>query len=206
MILNTKTQFLVANSLLRSGLICLGKKLWRFKQPTRAAKISENNRFCVPMHFKTNRFTFKKNPPPPPLLHPTKLCQSLNKSEYSLHGGEKSVPDYQSQSKYSRMQPQILHLALHSTLWSTCSAEVGYILEYLLSGVLAEQEYLQSKYSRMYAYANVSVAEIQGSLVDMSASLVDMQSSFYSRKSKYFSAKYFSALKKCTELRKVHCS
>ena len=30
----------------------------------------ENNRFRVPIHFATNRFTFEKNSPPPPLLHP----------------------------------------------------------------------------------------------------------------------------------------
>ena len=34
------------------------------------AKISGNNHFGVPMHFKTNRFTFKKFSTPPPLLHP----------------------------------------------------------------------------------------------------------------------------------------
>jgi len=31
---------------------------------------NQKTRFCVPIHFRTNRFTFKKNPPPPPLLHP----------------------------------------------------------------------------------------------------------------------------------------
>ena len=30
----------------------------------------ENNRLCVPIHFKTNCFIFEKFPPPPPLLHP----------------------------------------------------------------------------------------------------------------------------------------
>jgi len=31
---------------------------------------SEKTCFRVPMHFRTNRFTFNKNPPPPKLLHP----------------------------------------------------------------------------------------------------------------------------------------
>ena len=44
--------------------MCLGKKLQCFQQLTRAAKISGNNRFGVPMHFKTDRFPFKKCPPP----------------------------------------------------------------------------------------------------------------------------------------------
>jgi hypothetical protein len=30
----------------------------------------ENNRFRLPTHFQTNRFTLDKFPPPPPLLHP----------------------------------------------------------------------------------------------------------------------------------------
>jgi len=34
----------------------------------------ENNRFRVPIHFATNRFTFEKFPSPPPLLHPTFHC------------------------------------------------------------------------------------------------------------------------------------
>jgi len=31
----------------------------------------EKNGFSVTLHFRTNRFTFEKFPPPPPLLHPT---------------------------------------------------------------------------------------------------------------------------------------
>ena len=51
--------------------ICLGKQLWRFfLNHTRAVKKPENNRFHVPIHFATDRFTFGKIPPPPPLLHP----------------------------------------------------------------------------------------------------------------------------------------
>jgi len=30
----------------------------------------ENNRFCVPIDFATNRFTSEKFEPPPPLSHP----------------------------------------------------------------------------------------------------------------------------------------
>jgi len=35
------------------------------------SKIAENNRFCVPIHFESNRFSFEKFPPQPPLLQPT---------------------------------------------------------------------------------------------------------------------------------------
>jgi len=52
--------------------IYLSKRFWRFKNHTRAVKKTEKTRFRVPIHFATNRFTFEKNPPPPPLLHPTK--------------------------------------------------------------------------------------------------------------------------------------
>jgi len=34
-------------------------------------KKTNYNRFCVSMHFATNRSTLEKFPPPPPLLHPT---------------------------------------------------------------------------------------------------------------------------------------
>jgi len=53
----------------------LGKKILRLKNPTSAAKKTENNRFRVPIHFATNRFTFKTILPPLQLLHPTTcLC------------------------------------------------------------------------------------------------------------------------------------
>jgi len=44
----------------------------------RKTKKLEDNRFCVPMHFQTKRFTFEQYPPPPPLLH-------LNKIHLLLH-------------------------------------------------------------------------------------------------------------------------
>ena len=52
------------------GKICPGKKLLRFYNPTCTHKKTNYNRFRFPMHFATNRFTFEKFPPPPPLLHP----------------------------------------------------------------------------------------------------------------------------------------
>jgi len=33
----------------------------------------ENNRFRVPIYFRTNHFTFEKIPPPPLLLHPNRI-------------------------------------------------------------------------------------------------------------------------------------
>jgi len=33
-------------------------------------KTPQNNRFRVPIHLATTRFTFEKFPPPPPLFHP----------------------------------------------------------------------------------------------------------------------------------------
>jgi len=57
------------------GKMCSGKKILRLKNPTSAAKKTENNRFRVPIHFATNRFTFKTILPPLQLLHPTTcLC------------------------------------------------------------------------------------------------------------------------------------
>jgi len=56
------------------GNICLWEKFQRFQNPTSVAKKTENNRFRVPFHFATNRSTFDKFPPPPPLLHPTHTC------------------------------------------------------------------------------------------------------------------------------------
>ena len=56
------------------GKICHGKKFLRLKNLTRAAKKPENNRFRVPIHFATNRFTSGKITPRPPLLHPTTCC------------------------------------------------------------------------------------------------------------------------------------
>jgi len=53
--------------------ICSGKKLLRFYYPTCTQKKPNYNRFCVPMHFAINRFTFEKFPPPPSLLHPN-IC------------------------------------------------------------------------------------------------------------------------------------
>ena len=49
--------------------ICLGKNFWVSKIAPEVKK-TENNRFRVPIHFATNRFTFEKIPPTPPLLHP----------------------------------------------------------------------------------------------------------------------------------------
>jgi len=40
------------------------------KIPQQRAQNKKTLRKPVPMHFQTNRFTFKKIPPPPPLLHP----------------------------------------------------------------------------------------------------------------------------------------
>jgi len=62
----------------------LGKKILRLKNPTSAAKKTENNRFRVPIHFATNRFTFGENPPPPPLLHPKLLRLILASSIFAL--------------------------------------------------------------------------------------------------------------------------
>ena len=36
----------------------------------------ENNRLCVPLHLATNRFTFEKFLPPPPLLHPVIIIRT----------------------------------------------------------------------------------------------------------------------------------
>jgi len=67
------------------------KKLRLFQQPTRASKISGNNRFGVPMHFKTKRFIIKKFPPPPPLLHPNiQLQSSKNKNGNEFFPGRDS--------------------------------------------------------------------------------------------------------------------
>jgi len=49
----------------------LEKKVQRFWNPTSGAKNTEINRFRVSIHFATDRFTFEKFPPPPPLLHPS---------------------------------------------------------------------------------------------------------------------------------------
>ena len=54
---------------------------------------SRNIRFGVPMHFKNNRFTFKKFPPAPPLLHPNKLCGASE-------GPEASVPVSQKKRRF----------------------------------------------------------------------------------------------------------
>jgi len=48
-----------------------GKKFWRFWNHTCAVKNLDNNRFSFHIRFATNRFTFEKIPPPPPLLHPS---------------------------------------------------------------------------------------------------------------------------------------
>ena len=40
------------------------------KIPAVHKKQSNYNRFCVPMHFANNGFTFEKFSPTPPLLHP----------------------------------------------------------------------------------------------------------------------------------------
>ena len=53
------------------GKICPEKKLLHFYNPTCTHQKSKYKRLCVPIHFVTNRFTFEKFPPPPPLLHPT---------------------------------------------------------------------------------------------------------------------------------------
>mgnify|MGYP000660379033 CR=1 FL=1 len=57
-----------------------GQKITGFLTAHTGSQHFENNRFCVPMHFKTNRFTFEKFPPPPPLLHPNILISSLCRS------------------------------------------------------------------------------------------------------------------------------
>jgi len=51
------------------------EKVPTFLKSHTASKKLENNRFRIPKatHFATNRFTFEKFPPPPPLLHPTIL-------------------------------------------------------------------------------------------------------------------------------------
>jgi len=59
--------------------ICLGKKFWVVKKP-------ENNCFRVPIQFATNRFTFEKNAPLPPLLHP---INNINPSSTCLRNPRK---------------------------------------------------------------------------------------------------------------------
>ena len=43
----------------------LGKSQYVSKIPPVHQKKPNYNRFCVPTHFATNRFTFEKFPPPP---------------------------------------------------------------------------------------------------------------------------------------------
>ena len=57
--------------------ISLRKQFLRFYNPTLAAKKPKNNRFRVPGHFATNRCTFEKFPPPPPLLHPNRKKSAM---------------------------------------------------------------------------------------------------------------------------------
>jgi len=56
-------------------------------------KKTENNCFRVPIHFATNRFTLKKSPPPPELLHPkTKFSVVVQTwSTYGKHDGQCST-------------------------------------------------------------------------------------------------------------------
>jgi len=63
----------------------LGEKVLAFLKFARAIKKPENNHFHVPIHFATNRFTFEKFPPPPPLLHHTiSLRQRLRMRTFIL--------------------------------------------------------------------------------------------------------------------------
>jgi len=47
------------------------QKIVAFLESHTCTRKLQNNRFRVPIHFATNRFTFEKFPPPPPLLHST---------------------------------------------------------------------------------------------------------------------------------------
>jgi len=73
--------------------MCPGKKFWRFYNHTSAVKKLDHNRFSVLIHFATNRFTFEKIPPPPPLIH-SSGCQtggagSFPRTTREVFGGTK---------------------------------------------------------------------------------------------------------------------
>jgi len=101
------------------GQICIsglmGKISLAFQNLTRIGKKLEtpkNNRFCVPIGFRTNRFTFEKFPPPPPLLHPSCSdshdCLSLSLSLFLSLSLDISFP----------LDTYRIHVPIHIYIWT----------------------------------------------------------------------------------------
>jgi len=53
------------------------EKVPAFLKARSRSKKSDNNRFRVPIHFATNRFTSEKFSPPPPLFYPVRLLVAV---------------------------------------------------------------------------------------------------------------------------------
>jgi len=63
------------------------EKVLVFLKSHRAVKKPENNSFRVPIDFATNRLTFEKFPPRPPLLHPIRCTRQHSHTGYTCRKG-----------------------------------------------------------------------------------------------------------------------